>query len=126
MDLCASVVSGYWRGTNRLGTNPLTPNPPNGPRFTLTCPAPSKVLTAASREQMFRASSPTGDMASNGQPMSYGLGWYVGYAGDQRAVFHGGSLPGFHAQMLRLVDEKLPDNRRRFEVIFRRSEDISG
>ena len=66
-----------------------------------------KVLTAATREQMFKPAAETGEKATNGLPVSYGLGWFVGYSGEQRAVYHGGSLPGFRAQMLRLVDDKL-------------------
>lgn len=66
-----------------------------------------KVLNAATRDRMSKAAVETGEKAENGLPVSYGLGWFVGYSGQKRAVYHGGSLPGFRAQMLRLVDDKM-------------------
>jgi len=66
-----------------------------------------RVLTSASREQMYKAAADTGDKTNDGKAVSYGLGWFVGYFGEQRAIYHGGSLPGFRAHMLRLPDSKL-------------------
>jgi CubicO group peptidase (beta-lactamase class C family) len=66
-----------------------------------------RVLTSATREEMYKPSADTGSKTTEGKVVAYGLGWFVGYVGERRAIYHGGSLPGFRAEMLRLVDEKL-------------------
>ncbi|MFN0177850.1 MAG: serine hydrolase domain-containing protein [Gemmatimonadales bacterium] len=38
-------------------------------------------------------------------PVGYGLGWFVEALGGHRRVHHGGSLPGFRAQMSRYPDD---------------------
>lgn len=44
---------------------------------------------------------------NNGTTHPYGFGWELEPAGSHKRVNHGGSLPGFRAQMTRFVDDKV-------------------
>lgn len=61
-----------------------------------------KVLQAAVREQMW---SPV--KLNSGATHPYGFGWELGTLNGHKIVNHGGSLPGFRAQLMRFVDDKL-------------------
>jgi CubicO group peptidase (beta-lactamase class C family) len=41
------------------------------------------------------------------KPASYGYGWVIDEYGGHRRIRHGGSLPGFRAEYVRFVDERL-------------------
>lgn len=61
-----------------------------------------KVLTRSIREQMW---SPV--TLSSGATHPYGFGWELATVAGHKLVQHGGSLPGFRAQISRFVDDKL-------------------
>ena len=61
-----------------------------------------RVLTKASREAMWAPTRLTGGGVSE-----YGFGWQLDSLGGHRQVHHGGSLPGFRAQMSRFPDDSL-------------------
>lgn len=61
-----------------------------------------RVLTRPSRASMWTRAALTGGGSSN-----YGFGWQLDSAAGRRLVGHGGSLPGFRAQMTRFVDDSL-------------------
>lgn len=61
-----------------------------------------KVLSAAMREQMW---SPV--KLNSGATHPYGFGWELSSVAGHKLVHHGGSLPGFRAQISRFVDDKL-------------------
>lgn len=61
-----------------------------------------KVLTRSIREQMW---SPV--TLSSGVTHPYGFGWELATVAGHKLVQHGGSLPGFRAQISRFVDDKL-------------------
>ena len=44
---------------------------------------------------------------NNGTTHPYGFGWELNTVGGHKLVNHGGSLPGFRAQLARFVDDKL-------------------
>lgn len=61
-----------------------------------------KVLKRSIREQMW---SPV--KLSSGATHPYGFGWELATVAGHKLVQHGGSLPGFRAQISRFVDDKL-------------------
>jgi CubicO group peptidase (beta-lactamase class C family) len=61
-----------------------------------------QVLTKTSREQMWAPARLTGGGSS-----SYGFGWQLDTLDGHRRVHHGGSLPGFRAEMARFPDDGL-------------------
>lgn len=61
-----------------------------------------KVLASATREQMW---SPV--KLNSGATHPYGFGWELSSVAGHKLVQHGGSLPGFRAQISRFVDDKL-------------------
>ncbi len=61
-----------------------------------------KILTPSTLEQMW-----TPVKLSNGTTSPYGFGWQLEAIRDHKQVHHGGSLPGFRAQLARFVDQKL-------------------
>jgi D-alanyl-D-alanine carboxypeptidase len=61
-----------------------------------------RVLTRASRETM---STPV--QLRDGRTHPYGFGWIVDSFDGRRRVHHGGSLPGFRAEMARFPDDSL-------------------
>jgi CubicO group peptidase (beta-lactamase class C family) len=61
-----------------------------------------RTLTKASREAMWAPVRLT-----NGDTSNYGFGWQLGSLDGHRQVHHGGSLPGFRAQMMRFPDDSL-------------------
>jgi CubicO group peptidase (beta-lactamase class C family) len=60
------------------------------------------VLTRASRETMW-----TPVRLTDGTTYGYGFGWELGSFDGHRMVNHGGSLPGFRAEMMRLPEDSL-------------------
>lgn len=60
------------------------------------------VLTRASREAMW-----TPVRLSDGRAHAYGFGWELDSLDGHRGVSHGGSLPGFRAEMARFPDDSL-------------------
>jgi D-alanyl-D-alanine carboxypeptidase len=60
------------------------------------------VLTRASREAMWTPVRLTG-----GTTYGYGFGWALDSLDDHRTINHGGSLPGFRAEMSRFPDDSL-------------------
>ena len=61
-----------------------------------------RVLKQPSREQMWTAVKLNG-----GTTYPYGFGWELDSVGGHRQIHHGGSLPGFRAELSRFVDDKL-------------------
>ncbi len=61
-----------------------------------------KILQSTSREQMW---SPV--KLNSGATHPYGFGWELSSVAGHKLVHHGGSLPGFRAQISRFVDDKL-------------------
>ena len=61
-----------------------------------------RVLTRASREAMWTPARLTGGGSSG-----YGYGWTLDSLDGHRVVHHGGSLPGFRAEMARFPDDSL-------------------
>lgn len=61
-----------------------------------------RVLTQASREEMWKATRLDGGAVSG-----YGFGWQLDTVDGHRRVHHGGSLPGFRAEMARFPDDRL-------------------
>jgi CubicO group peptidase (beta-lactamase class C family) len=61
-----------------------------------------KVLKPSVRDQMW---SPV--KLNNGATHPYGFGWELGTVAGHKLVQHGGSLPGFRAQISRFVDDRL-------------------
>jgi D-alanyl-D-alanine carboxypeptidase len=61
-----------------------------------------RVLTRASREAMW-----TPVQLRDGRTHPYGFGWLVDSFDGHRRVHHGGSLPGFRAEMARFPDDSL-------------------
>ena len=62
----------------------------------------SKIIT----KELFREMS-TPVKLNDGKTFDYGYGWQLGSFQGHKTVNHGGSLPGFRAQFMRLVDDKL-------------------
>jgi hypothetical protein len=60
------------------------------------------VLKSTIRDQMWDAVKLT-----NGTSHPYGFGWELDKVGGHRLVRHGGTLPGFRAELARFVDDKL-------------------
>jgi CubicO group peptidase (beta-lactamase class C family) len=61
-----------------------------------------RILTKASREEMWKPTRLAGGTMSD-----YGFGWQLGSIEGHRRVHHGGSLPGFRAEMARFPDDGL-------------------
>ena len=61
-----------------------------------------KLLKPASWRQAFTACSLPQDA-----PCNYGYGWNIGTLAGHKMIHHGGSIPGFTAQALRLPDDKV-------------------
>jgi hypothetical protein len=61
-----------------------------------------KILASSAREQMW---SPV--KLNNGKTYDYGFGWYLDAVGSHKLVRHGGSLPGFRAEFVRFVGDKI-------------------
>jgi CubicO group peptidase (beta-lactamase class C family) len=61
-----------------------------------------RVLTQSSRNQMW-----TPMRLNDGNPTQYGFGWQLDALDGHRGIHHGGSLPGFRAQMSRFPDDDL-------------------
>jgi D-alanyl-D-alanine carboxypeptidase len=61
-----------------------------------------RVLTQASREEMWKPTPLVGGAVSG-----YGFGWQLDSVDGRRRVHHGGSLPGFRAEMARFPDDRL-------------------
>jgi CubicO group peptidase (beta-lactamase class C family) len=61
-----------------------------------------KILKPSVRDQMWMPVKLT-----NGTTHPYGFGWELSTVAGHRHVHHGGSLPGFRAQLSRFVDDKL-------------------
>ncbi|MCC6318302.1 MAG: beta-lactamase family protein [Gemmatimonadaceae bacterium] len=60
------------------------------------------VLTRATRQAMW-----TPVQLTTGATYAYGFGWQLDSLDGHRTVSHGGSLPGFRAEMARFVDDSL-------------------
>jgi len=65
----------------------------------------NKILAQASREQMWSpvANTKPGDDRSP----RYGFGWFVAQVQGHKDAYHGGSLPGFRAEIDRFLDDRL-------------------
>jgi D-alanyl-D-alanine carboxypeptidase len=61
-----------------------------------------QILKGPARDEMW-----TPVKLNSGAAHPYGLGWELGEANGHRIVRHGGTLAGFRAEMLRLVDDRL-------------------
>ena len=61
-----------------------------------------RLLKPLSREQMW-----TEVKLNGGTTYAYGFGWQLDSVGGHKLIHHGGSLPGFRAELSRFVDDKL-------------------
>jgi hypothetical protein len=61
-----------------------------------------RVLKQSTRDQMWAPVK-----LNNGTSHPYGFGWELDTVGGHKVVRHGGSLPGFRAELARFVDDKL-------------------
>ena len=61
-----------------------------------------KILKPSTRDQMW-----TPVKLNNGATHPYGFGWELDSVAGHKLVHHGGSLPGFRAELARFVDDKL-------------------
>lgn len=61
-----------------------------------------RVLTKASRDAMWTAMRLSGGSSAN-----YGFGWQIDTVDGRRRVHHGGSLPGFRAELARFPDDHI-------------------
>jgi len=61
-----------------------------------------KILKQSARDQMWASVK-----LNNGTSHPYGFGWEVDTVGGHKLVHHGGTLPGFRAELARFVDDKL-------------------
>ncbi|MGZ8848507.1 MAG: serine hydrolase, partial [Pyrinomonadaceae bacterium] len=61
-----------------------------------------RFLKQATREQMWTAVKLNG-----GTTQPYGFGWELDTVGGHKLVHHGGTLPGFRAEIARFMDDKL-------------------
>ena len=61
-----------------------------------------RLLKQLSREQMW-----TEVKLNGGTTYAYGFGWQVDLVGGHKLIHHGGSLPGFRAELSRFVEDKL-------------------
>lgn len=61
-----------------------------------------KLLKAASWQQAFTPCS-----LPSGAKCSYGFGWTLGSMRGRRMAAHGGDIPGFNSQSIRLLDDKV-------------------
>ena len=64
--------------------------------------ATGKILKQASLDQMW-----TPAKLNSGKTNAYGFGWELEPIGTHKQVNHGGSLPGFRAQLTRFIDDKV-------------------
>jgi CubicO group peptidase (beta-lactamase class C family) len=58
-------------------------------------------------KQLTRAQMWTAVKLNGGTTYPYGFGWELDSVGGHRQIHHGGSLPGFRAELSRFVDDKL-------------------
>jgi CubicO group peptidase (beta-lactamase class C family) len=61
-----------------------------------------RLLKQSTRDQMWAAVK-----LNNGTTQPYGFGWELGSPQGHKLVHHGGTLPGFRAELARFVDDKL-------------------
>lgn len=61
-----------------------------------------RFLTQATREQMWSEVK-----LNSGKTYTYGFGWELDTVGGHKLKHHGGSLPGFRAELSRFVDDRL-------------------
>jgi D-alanyl-D-alanine carboxypeptidase len=61
-----------------------------------------KALKQSTLEQMWQSAK-----LNNGTSTGYGFGWDIDTIGGHKLVHHGGSLPGFRAELARYIDDKL-------------------
>ena len=61
-----------------------------------------RLLKQTSREQMWSEVK-----LNNGTTSPYGFGWQLDSVGGHKLIHHGGTLPGFRAELARFVDDKL-------------------
>ncbi|XLZ70612.1 serine hydrolase [Massilia sp. SR12] len=61
-----------------------------------------KLLKPATWRQAFTACS-----LPQGAPCHYGYGWNIGALAGHKMIYHGGSIPGFTAQAVRLPDDQV-------------------
>ena len=61
-----------------------------------------RILKQASRDQMWASVK-----LNNGTSHPYGFGWELDTVGGHKLVHHGGTLPGFRAELARFVEDKL-------------------
>ena len=61
-----------------------------------------KVLKQSTREQMW-----TPVTLNDGKQHGYGFGWAIDQVGSHKRISHGGSLPGFRAELAWFADDKL-------------------
>ena len=66
-----------------------------------------RILKQAARDEMWKPAAESDRKSDQGTNLHYGFGWFIDQSKGHRLVFHGGSLPGFRAALLRYVDDKL-------------------
>src|SRR5262245_2554867 len=66
-----------------------------------------KILAQSSRDQIWRALANTSSKPGDDNAPHYGFGWFVARVQGHKDVYHGGSLPGFRAEIDRFIDDRL-------------------
>jgi D-alanyl-D-alanine carboxypeptidase len=67
----------------------------------------NRILAQASRDQMWTPLANTSAKPGDDSAPHYGFGWFVARVQGHRDIYHGGSLPGFRAEIDRFLDDRL-------------------
>jgi D-alanyl-D-alanine carboxypeptidase len=105
-----NLAAGYTGNDNAKKANPWFPFRPSGAFLSTVLELAkwdavldsNRILSEASRREMWSQVS-----LNDGKTAPYGFGWHVHVEKGKRRVRHGGGLPGFAAEYLKYVDDRL-------------------
>jgi len=66
-----------------------------------------KILAQSSRDQIWSPLANTSSKPGDDNAPHYGFGWFVAHVHGHMDVYHGGSLPGFRAEIDRFLNDRL-------------------
>ena len=106
----ANPAAGYTGNDNARKANPWFPFRPSGAFLSTVLELArwdavldsNRILSEQSRRQMWSPMT-----LNDGKTVPYGFGWHVHIEKGKRRVRHGGGLPGFAAEYLKYVDDRL-------------------
>jgi len=106
----ANLAAGYTGNDNGRKANPWFPLRPSGAFLSTVLDLAkwdavldsNRILSEAARRQMWSPVSLNG-----GQSAPYGFGWHVNTVNGKRRVRHGGGLPGFAAEYMKYLDDRV-------------------